>query len=214
MASFIPQLQRSRPRPEPEPRVVALDDADIDGLLETLSSDTRRAILLSLYESPATPAELTAEAESSLQNVHYHLEKRQDADLVEVVDTRYSEKGTEMSVFAPTNDPLIFVESRDTQSWIRSMLPSFLGAIGAVGLLAALVQWLADTIRPPATGASVEFAMTADAAVSRATPTLAERLTSVLLEPGMLVFIGGLLAIIAVLALGVYANRRGPQTII
>lgn len=214
MASFIPQLQRSSPRPAPEPRVVALDDEEIDGLLETLSSDTRRTILLSLYESPATPAELTAEADSSLQNVHYHLERLQAANLVEVVDTRYSEKGTEMSVFAPTNDPLIFVESRDTQSWIRSMLPSFLGGVGVVGLVAVLVQWLADTLTRPMSGAAVEYTMTTDAAVSRAAPSLTDQLTTLLLEPGMLVFVGGLLALLAVLALGVYANRRHERTII
>ncbi|MFB6081640.1 MAG: ArsR/SmtB family transcription factor [Halanaeroarchaeum sp.] len=208
MASYIPQLRRSSATPDTEPRVFALDDDEVDGLLETLSSETRREILLALYDAPSTPADLTDAVGSSLQNVHYHLERLEDADLIEAIDTRYSEKGTEMRVFAPTNDPLIFVESDETQSWVRSMLPSFLGALSLVGLASVFVQWLAEELRQPAYATGSEVMVTLDTSkAANAGPTLEEQVTAILLEPGMLVFVGGLLAILVVLAVGAYANR-------
>ncbi|MFB6070804.1 MAG: ArsR/SmtB family transcription factor [Halanaeroarchaeum sp.] len=209
MASYIPKLRQSSPRPDTEPGVFALDDEEVEDVLETLASETRRDILLALYDAPATPAELTAESDSSLQNVHYHLEKLREADLVEPIDTRYSEKGTEMSVLAPTNDPLIFVESEETRSWLRSMLPSFVGATALLALVGVAVQWLAERLRQPAVGVrTATYNVTLDASSSKAVARpLGEQLTSLLLEPGVLVFVGGMIAIVVVLLAGVYANR-------
>ena len=48
--------------------------------------------------------------ETSTQNVNHHLENLREADLVEVVDTWYSEKGAGMDVSASAADPLcVFV---------------------------------------------------------------------------------------------------------
>ncbi|MFB6125123.1 MAG: ArsR/SmtB family transcription factor [Halanaeroarchaeum sp.] len=206
MASYLPKLRPSTPEPDRDPGVYSLEDDAVDDLLETLSSKTRRTILLSLYESPATPAELADVVGSSLQNVHYHLERRQAADLVEAIDHRYSEKGTEMAVYAPTNDPLIVVEGQETQSWVRAMLPSFLGAVGLVGGVSLLVQWLADSLASPTHQSAEALTLTADTGASAA-PTVQDQVTTLLLEPGMLVFVGGVLAIATVLLVGLAANR-------
>jgi DNA-binding transcriptional ArsR family regulator len=90
---------------DPEPRVLALDDdADAFG---ALGSGTARTLLARLHESPEPPSELASALGTTLQNVGYHLGRLEAAGLVEIVGTRYSEKGAEMDVYAPVGSPLV-----------------------------------------------------------------------------------------------------------
>jgi len=88
-----------------DPEVLDVDQAG--DKLDVLSSETARKILLALYQSPAPVSELAEVVDTSIQNVRYHIEKLQQAELVELVDTWYSEKGNEMNVYAPRNAPLV-----------------------------------------------------------------------------------------------------------
>jgi len=90
---------------EPEPTVMNVDQAA--DVLDVLSSTTARRVLVTLYDSPRPMSEIAEEVDTSLQNVEYHLDRLEDADLVEVTDTWYSSKGTEMDVYAPTSAPLV-----------------------------------------------------------------------------------------------------------
>ena len=91
--------------PDPDPRVVSLGDAD--AIVEALASKTARRLVALLHEEPMVPSELAERADTSIQNVTYHLERLTDADVVEVVDTWYSSRGTEMDVYAPASGPLV-----------------------------------------------------------------------------------------------------------
>lgn len=87
------------------PSVVSLDTAD--KVFEALRSTTARSLVTELYEGPATATDLAEAVDTSLQNAQYHLERLREAELIEPVDTWYSERGREMTVFAPTADPLV-----------------------------------------------------------------------------------------------------------
>lgn len=91
------------------PRVVAIDDEAADTVLSVLSTQTARTLLVELYREPTTLSALAEQADTSLQNATYHLHRLEDSGLVEVVDTWYSERGTEMDVYAPTSRPLVVV---------------------------------------------------------------------------------------------------------
>lgn len=205
MSSYIPQLQSSEPAPSSEPRVVALRGPEVDGIFETLSSETRRNILQELYESPSTPSELATATDTSLQNVHYHLEKLIEVDLIESIDTRYSEKGKEMHVYAPTNDPLIFVESEETRTRVESSIERIVGVLSFLAISSLVVQKLADFLRQPEPGTNTTFAAeTVDSAAQpesiAMTPDLLAQLQSAMLEPGSMVFIGGIVALVGFVA--------------
>ena len=104
-------------RPDGGPRVVGLDDRESGDVFSVLSSEVARSILTELYRDPATQSELADRVDTSIQNVQYHLGGLADAGLVEVVDQWYSEKGTEMDVYAPNGGPLVLVAgNRDRQS--------------------------------------------------------------------------------------------------
>jgi predicted transcriptional regulator len=106
MARRLPS--RSDPDVDAVPRVVGLDDA-AENLLSALSSATTRRLLAALHDEPTNPASLADSADTSLQNAQYHLDRLESAGVIEVIDTVYSEKGREMDVYAPADQPLVVV---------------------------------------------------------------------------------------------------------
>lgn len=87
------------------PDVVSLEEAS--GLLETLSSEKRRAVLRILREQPTNTAELAELVGTSVQNMMYHINELEAAGLVRVVDTHYSAKGKEMKLYEPTSPAIV-----------------------------------------------------------------------------------------------------------
>ncbi|QFU82659.1 ArsR/SmtB family transcription factor [Natronorubrum aibiense] len=133
---------RSDPdEPEGHPRVVDLEGDEADAVFSALSSTTARRIYARLEAEPGTPSDVADAIDSSIQNVRYHLENLEEAGLIEVVDTWYSSRGNEMSVYAATDGPLIVTSDESTASRLREALSRFLGGIGALAGASLLVQY-------------------------------------------------------------------------
>ncbi|MFB6308540.1 MAG: ArsR/SmtB family transcription factor [Haloarculaceae archaeon] len=116
--------------------VVGVDE-NVDDVIEALSSDTARAILNAIYEEPGTPSEIADRLDTSIQNVTYHLDNLEEQDLIAVAGTRYSEKGQEMKVYEPPEDPLVlFVGTPDRKQTLKSLVKRLVPA----GLLLALAS--------------------------------------------------------------------------
>jgi DNA-binding transcriptional ArsR family regulator len=127
--------------PDAEPRVIGVDSEDADDVLSALSAETARKLLTELNREPAPPGELANRVDTSLQNAQYHLKKLKKAGAVEIVDTAYSEKGREMDVYAPANQPLVICagDERETTG-LRAALANFLGGLAVVALASLFVQ--------------------------------------------------------------------------
>ena len=182
MSRLLPSLPDATPE-EREPRVVGVDDDEADDLIAALGSETARAILSTLHDRPATKSEIAEEVDTSLQNVQYHLSRLDEADLVDVVDTAYSEKGREMDVYAAADEPLVlFAGGSEESTGIRTALMRLLGGYGLIGLAAVAAQRLlavgslADPRRSASGGGNVGTATTAggdgDAADGADGPTI------------------------------------------
>jgi DNA-binding transcriptional ArsR family regulator len=129
--------------PDADPRVISVDSDDADDVLSALSAATARNLLAELHDEPAPPGELADRVDTSLQNAQYHLEKLETAGAVEVVDTAYSEKGREMDVYAPADQPLVICAGDEKEtSGLRSALSSLLGSVAVVGVASLFVQEL------------------------------------------------------------------------
>ena len=89
MASALPHRPTVDHAPREQTDVVIGRDEPTDALC-VLSCDTAQRILAAL-----------------LQNVPYHLDRLCDAELIAPVNTWYSEKGKEMTVYAPTAERLV-----------------------------------------------------------------------------------------------------------
>ncbi|MFD1633690.1 ArsR/SmtB family transcription factor [Haloplanus ruber] len=124
-----------------ELRVLSLTDDDAEDLIGSISSETARSILTALEERPATASELAETVSTSLQNVRHHLGNLEEAGLVEVADTRYSVKGREMKVYAPTQDSLVVcVGAEENKERFLDSLERFVGALAVIAVGALAVQ--------------------------------------------------------------------------
>ncbi|WP_135363911.1 ArsR/SmtB family transcription factor [Halosimplex halophilum] len=122
-----------------EPKLVNLAEADADEVFDALGSETARSLLLELHDEPRPASELAEAVDTSVQNVQYHLTKLEAADLVEGVDTWYSESGSEMTVYAPADESLVLFAGEDPKSSLRRLLERLVGAAGALAVGAVAV---------------------------------------------------------------------------
>jgi outer membrane biosynthesis protein TonB/DNA-binding transcriptional ArsR family regulator len=130
-----------------DPRVLDLEDEATDEALSALSSETARKILQSVYEEPKTPPELRDEVGTSLQNVHYHVENLEDAELIQPAGSGYSEKGTEMTVYAPASEAFVLFAGQERQrSQLASALKRLLGAVALLAVGSLTFRELIETM--------------------------------------------------------------------
>ena len=135
-----------------EPRLVDMDDERADDVFEALGSETTRRVLSALHEEPRTASDLADVTDTSVQNAQYHLEKLQEVDLIESVETWYSERGTEMTVYAPADEALVLFAGEDRSRSLRSLFKRVVGSVGLVALasllVAAVTSQVVDTPAP------------------------------------------------------------------
>lgn len=94
-----------------DPDVLSLHEAGV--LIETLSAEMSRNLLVEVSKRPRTTADLADCVGTSVQNAVYHLRKLQKAGLITVVGTQYSEKGHEMDVYGPTTPAIVIDVNRE-----------------------------------------------------------------------------------------------------
>ncbi|ERG89987.1 MAG: putative transcriptional regulator [halophilic archaeon J07HX5] len=143
MGSLFPLRGSVSADEDRDPRLVDLDEDTADEVFDALSSRTTRTIFLELHDQPQATSDLADVTDTSVQNVQYHLEKLTEAELIEVVDTWYSERGSEMNVYAPTDESLVLYAGRDKQSSLRTILRRLVGAVGTLVPVSIGVGWFA-----------------------------------------------------------------------
>jgi len=138
--SLLPSTDDVSAKQEGEIQVLGVEEGETTDVFEALSSDTARRILTAIYDDPASPSELADRLDLSLQNVSYHLDNLEDAGVVRVGDTRYSEKGKEMNVYAPADDPVVvFVGTEERKTGFLDLLKRLVGATGLLFLVSAFL---------------------------------------------------------------------------
>lgn len=93
--------------PERDTHVTTLGTGDAADVCKLLGTETAAAILSQLASEPRTASDVAGEVDTSLQNVDYHLKRLHDAGLVRAVGTWLSERGTEMTVYAPVHERVV-----------------------------------------------------------------------------------------------------------
>lgn len=192
--SLLPSRLEVSPSPG-EPRVLDIDGDGADAAFDALGSETARRVLAATYEEPRTPAEIRGEVGTSLQNVHYHIENLEDAGLIEPAGTGYSEKGTEVTVYAPESEAVVLFAGDDhAGARLRDRLTAIFGLAATVALATLVFAVLTDGLP--------SFAGTGDGG---ATPGMqvAEKQatgTATTMDPVVAFLLGGVV-VVAVLAL-------------
>lgn len=121
-------------------RVIGLNDGKMDQVISALSSENARTILSQIYENPETASEIADETDNSVQTVSYHLQNLEEAGLITVAGTRYSEKGAEMNIYAPVDEPMVvFVGTKKREAGFMELLKRIIGAIGVLSISSGLL---------------------------------------------------------------------------
>lgn len=192
--SLLPSRLEVSSSPD-EPRVLDIDGDMAGETFDALGSETARRMLALIYEEPRTPAELEDHIGTSLQNIHYHVDRLEDADLIEPAGTGYSEKGNEMTVYGPASEAVVLFAGEDgNSSRLRDHLKRLFGLAATVGIativFAVVHDWL--TAEPEA---QVTFQATE---AERAADSGAAALTT--LDPVLAFFLGACVVAVAVAA--------------
>ena len=199
MSSPIERLQRRTVAPSAETRVLEIADAESEEVLEALSADTRRDAYRALFEDPATTSELAERLDTSVQNVHHHLSVLSDVGLVEPIDTVYSNRGNEMTVYGPASDPLVFVGERGRATQVEGALRNVVPGLTLLGVASLLVQWAAERVwRSSVESASAVGTASYPTGELSTVETVAWVLFEVV-EPGVFFFVSSLLVAALVL---------------
>lgn len=188
----------SRPEPDESTQIVGFNDQEAGEIFEALASETTRDVLEAVYNHPGTASEIAENVETSLQNAKYHLDKLQEAELIEVADTWYSEQGNEMKVYAPTSESVVLFAGDETkQSSLRETLSRLLGAIGVLMVGSILVEQIVrietdpfQVDQPPTLPSWIPFS---------------EGITSI--SPGLLFFTGGLVMLFVIVGFSLRNSR-------
>lgn len=188
LLSRRPSAESIKQNLEQEPDVIAIGDEDANDVFSALSSATARSILTALYDQPRTASEVADEVDTSLQNVNYHLNNLRDGELIEPVDTWYSNQGKEMRVYAPTNKAIVLFAGDNIHR--SSLLDAIKRLVGLVGIFALMSVLIDRAVRRWASRPDVHLA---------STKTSGEQ-PLFLLPAGLLVFLGSLLALFVVFA--------------
>ncbi len=193
MSGLLPTGTSASSEQNGEPRTLWLNSDDTGDLLSSLSSDTARAILTALHEEPQTASEVATCVDTSVQNARHHLSKLEQVGAIRVADTRYSEKGREMSVYAPSEEPLVvFVGREERKHSFLDSLRGLMPIVGLLGVVSLLVQWVVTpTIDRTPSG---QLPRVGDALGNAGATGIAP----LGVPPGVIFFAGGILVILLV----------------
>ncbi len=193
MSTLTDILPTGPATPDASPRVVDVDDEEADEVFDVLSSQTRRNVYRHVFDAPATVSGLSEQLDTSLQNVSHHVTVLEEAELIEPVGRRYSEKGNEMVVYGPASDPLVFVGESDLRPRIDRSISEIVTGLGLLAGAALLTQWGVYQLFSPESARSTAIDPASYASAPDGTQGLLVWLVFEAGEPGVFFFFACLL---------------------
>lgn len=147
MGRILPTSSEKTVDQSGNPQLICLNDERSEEILSAVQSETARSVFRALTEETMTPSQIAEALDVSVENTTYHLDNLQDAGLIEVVDTVYSEKGREMDVYGPSEDPLLlFFGSSKNESGLRSAFSDVVPVIGPIAILISLKEAISQSL--------------------------------------------------------------------
>jgi len=132
-------VRRIRGDPD-EPTIADIEDEDASELFDALGSETSRAVLGACYEDGRTRSELADELETSIQNISYHVNKLESAELLEVVETRYGSNGSEVLVYGPSKKAVVIAAGEPNfTDRLAETVRNLFAPVAIAGLLSMIV---------------------------------------------------------------------------
>ncbi len=117
-----------------EENVVVLEQGSVPAqkIAKAMASPTAGDLFNTLSDGPLTATALAERTGFPLTTVKYHLNNLLEADLIEVVDTRWSEKGREMKIYG-VKDQVVVLAPRKRPA-VRQIVERYGVIAGAVAV--------------------------------------------------------------------------------
>ena len=125
--------------------VVQPGDERAQKIARAMASQTANAVIQAFGGGPLTSSEIARQMGIPITTASYHIENLLDAGLIEVAETRWSEKGREVKVYGLANQVLIIVPP---ESDLRSVLKKYVTLFGIVILVSAGLWGLLPMLLP------------------------------------------------------------------
>ncbi|MEA1957849.1 MAG: winged helix-turn-helix domain-containing protein [Euryarchaeota archaeon] len=109
--------------------ILPLNDKNSKKISQIISNDTARNILDALASNPLSASEIAEKLRIPLSTVQYNLDKLNNAGLVKVERTKYSEKMKHVKIYAPQRKFVVIVPEKTNRKDIIASLKRYLTVI-------------------------------------------------------------------------------------
>lgn len=129
--------------------ILPLNDKNSKKITQIISSDTARNILEAVASEPLSTSEIAEKLGIPLSTVQYNLDKLNDAGLVKVERTRYSEKMKHVKIYAPQRKFVVIVPEKTDRKNVIAALKRYLTVIFFAVAGSGMIEFLTMKMKGP-----------------------------------------------------------------
>jgi DNA-binding transcriptional ArsR family regulator len=129
--------------------ILPLNDKNSKKISQIISNDTARNILEAIASEPLSASRIAEKLRIPLSTVQYNLEKLNDAGLVKVDRTKYSEKMKHMKIYAPQRKFVVIVPEKTSRGDVIATLKRYLTVIFFAVVGSGVIEFLTTKIKGP-----------------------------------------------------------------
>jgi len=129
--------------------ILPLNDKNSKKISQIISNDTARNILEAIASEPLSASEIAKKLGIPLSTVQYNLERLNDAGLVKVERTKYSEKMKHVKIYAPQRKFVVIVPEKTNRKEVIASLRKYLTAIFIAVAGSGIIEFLTMRMKSP-----------------------------------------------------------------
>ena len=129
--------------------ILPLNDKNSKEISQIISNDTARNILEAIASVPLSTSELAEKLRIPLSTVQYNLDKLNNAGLVKVERTKYSEKMKPVKIYAPQRKFVVIVPEKTNRKDVIATLKRYLTVIFFAVAGSGIIEFLTMKMKGP-----------------------------------------------------------------
>lgn len=191
--------------------IISLNDENSKKILQTISNDTARKILEVIASMPLSASEIAEKLHIPLSTVQYNLEKLNEAGLVKVERTKYSEKMKIMKIYAAQRKFVVVTTEDMSKKSIVAALKKYLVLIFFAIAGAGIIELSTGKIKTILLGKSIKPIPAEEIPSSIPVPTPVSPVIygfDIFIHPSLWFLFGCLFVILVVSLIEYFENKR------
>jgi len=129
--------------------ILPLNDKNSKKISQIIFNDTARNILEAIASQPLSASEIAEKLSIPLSTVQYNLERLNDAGLVKVERTKYSEKMKNMKIYAPQRKFVVIAPEKTNREDVIAALKRYLTVIFFAVVGSGIIEFFTAKMKGP-----------------------------------------------------------------